>query len=203
MINISKWVSTMFMVVTISSCASTAITGSWKDKDYTRQVRNVLVIGMSKEMMRRRLFEESLVEQFKSYDISAVSSAEIFPSNQKMDKESLSKLVQEKSFDAVIVTRLISVDKEQTYVPRETYVPPPGYRHGYYGYYQTVYPSVYSEGYLRTDTVVSLATNLYDTIDEKLVWSITSESFNPTDINRAVKDIASVIVEKLSTDGII
>lgn len=61
----------------------------------------------------------------------------------------------------------------------------------------------YSPGYLVDETIVSLETNMYVTPDEKLIWSLTSESFNPNNANKVINELAAIIIKELTKDGLI
>ena len=47
------------------------------------------------------------------------------------------------------------------------------------GYYDWAGGAVYAPGYLETDTVVHVVSNLYSLDQNKLVWSGTSKTFDP------------------------
>jgi hypothetical protein len=61
----------------------------------------------------------------------------------------------------VVVSRLIKVENTVTYVPGAPYVPPYPYYSTFYGYCGTVYPVVYSLGYLKEEKKVRLETSVY------------------------------------------
>jgi hypothetical protein len=109
------------------------------------------------------------------------------------------------------VTRLISVEKDTRLVPGTVYTPgtgtlhrpPHDYYHNFNDYYGRTHPAVYSPGYLEDVMIVSLETNLYEAEQEMLIWSITSESFNPGSVNSTVKELSKIIVKRLSKDGLL
>ncbi len=193
----------------VASCASTEITGKWSDKEYDKPIKTVLVVGLSKDTMRRRIFEDTLVEQFKTKGVTAFSSAAIFPIDKELDEATLEPVLAERSIDAVIITRLVKVEKDTKYVPGQyasspgVYRPPHSYNHGFYDYYYQAQPVVYSPGYMVDETIASLETNMYVTPDEKLIWSLTSETFNPNNVNKVINELAAIIIKELTKDGVI
>ena len=70
------------------------------------------------------------------------------PDTSKIDLDYLRAQTREHRIDAVVVYRLIKVDKDFTYIPGQNYVVPYGYR-SFYGYYAIVYQQVYTPDYLR------------------------------------------------------
>jgi hypothetical protein len=205
MINIIRIIGVGILCITLISCATTGITGAWKDKDYNKPLTKVLVIGMSDNIARRRIYEDTLVKQFEQNGITAISSAALFSPQKKFEKDELEAAIKENSFDAVLVTRLVSVEKDTRYVRGTVYVhrPPQNYYYNFYDYYGRAQPVVYSPGYLEDVTIVSLETNIYETEQENLIWSISSETFNPGDVNRTVKELSKLIVNRLSKDGLL
>lgn len=190
-------------VLLLTACASPEIvTGSWKDSDYHRKITKVLVIGLSKNRTRRRAFEDTLVTRFRQAGVEAVPSYQLVPLHEPLDKEAVKEevrlAIQGKDFNTVLVSHLIGVDKRTTYIPPTSHL-----EYGFYHNVVTAYSIVYTPGYLAHDTVVSLETNLYDTRSEKLVWSMTSHSFNPSDAMDVIKPLSRKIIGSLSARGLL
>jgi hypothetical protein len=51
-------------------------------------------------------------------------------------------------------------------------------------------------GYVRTDRIVKIATNVYDLRQDKLVWASESETFNPATLRTAVAEVVKVTARK-------
>jgi len=191
--------STGFLI----SCASTQVTGAWKDADYNKKLSNVLVIGVSDNTTARRMYEDTLVSKFREHGIKAVSAAAIIPSDNDLNKEGIKTAIEGKGFDAVIITRLIRLQSETQYVPPTNYVTSGPHYGSMYGYYDSVYGMAYDPGYMVDVTIASLETNIYETAGEKLIWSMTTESFAPDQLDKIISELESLIFNKLSKDGLI
>jgi len=190
----------IFLSLVACSTAPT-LTGSWHDESFTGKFHNVLVVGISAKQTPRRLYEDTLVNSLHAKGIEATALYKIRTGDDVPDKAMIEAVLKEQSFDAVITTRVIGRDKETQYVPG-TVQPPPYYR-GMYSYVDTVYPAVYTPGYLVNDTIISLESNGYDASSAKLVWSITTEHFNPSDLDKEVNDLATLIINQLEKSGLI
>ena len=83
--------------------------------------------------------------------------------------------------DGVVVMRLVYDENEVTY-NAGTY---PGPYYSFWGYYGWAYPIAYQPGYLQTDRLVGIETNVYDVETEKLVWSGLSRTKNPDERGQA------------------
>jgi len=99
--------------------------------------------------------------------------------------------VRDEGFDSAVIMRLTGVEREVSYVPGRLYAVP-SYYHGFWGYYGWGWRSVYEPGYMRSDRVVNIATNVYSVRDDKLVWASQSETFNPATLRTAVAEVVRV-----------
>jgi hypothetical protein len=62
---------------------------------------------------------------------------------------------------------------------------------------------VYTPGYYTTDKVFFLESNFYDVASESMVWSVQSESINPTNVNKFSKQYVHTLATHLRKSGII
>ena len=200
----SRHIVTTIIAFGLAACAvAPTLTGSWRDDTYTGKFHDVLVVGISGNQTARRLFENSMADALKAHGVEATALFRVSPGDAIPDKATIETAVEKHTFGSVITTRMIGKDKETRYVPGATYVPPPNYYYGMYNYVGTVYPVVRDPGYLVNDTIVSLESNGYDTATDKLVWSITTELFNPGDLQKEIQGLTELIIEHLQSNGLI
>lgn len=186
----------------LAACSSTTVVDQWRDSDYAGPpLRTLLVIGMSKDPGRRRQFEDAMVSQISTLEgASALASYKLLPSEDALEKEQIVEAIAGRGIDAVLITRLVSEDKRKRYVQPHS-VGPTGY--GYYGHYYRSYNDVYRPGYLTEDTIVTLETNLYSAATEELVWSGTTESFDPESATQIIDELAKLVVERLTKEKLL
>ena len=79
------------------------------------------------------------------------------------------------------------------------------YYNTFYGYYGTLYPVVYSSGYLQKEKKVRVETNLYvaSGSDGQLIWTGTTDTFNPSDVHKAIKELAYLIVKQMEKEQVL
>jgi len=159
----------------ITACATTNLTSDWKDQSYQRQPRKIMVIGVTKKPINKRIFEDEFVRQLKARGTDAVASYTVMPDTKQGDNAVIAAKMKEQDADAVLISRLASKKTVQTYVPGNVYYPPANYGtwRDYYGYGSQV---VYTPGYMAEDEYALMETNLYDTGNGTLIWSATSET---------------------------
>lgn len=193
--------------VTAGYCKSTKLITKWKNPDYAGQrFHKILVIGMSNNPSTRSDFEDALALKIARNGVEAVPGNSILlrPDTSKLDLDYLRAQIREHHIDAVIVSRLVKVDRDVTYIPGQNYVVPYGYR-SFYGYYGVVYQQVYSPDYLREETTVRIETNLYAATppDGELIWTGTSDTFNPKSAHKVIDAIVKLVVQEMEKEAIL
>ena len=63
--------------------------------------------------------------------------------------------------------------------------------------------TVYTPGYLTTDTVVSVETLVYSVEQDTLLWAGRSETTNPKDIRKFVKDLVDTAGKEMRKAGLV
>jgi hypothetical protein len=202
------WVlAVMFSVATLAYGKSTKLIVSWKNPEYSgARFHRILVLGMSAKPGVRADFEDELSKLVTRDGVEAIPGNTILlrPEGTHLDLNYLKEQVKTFKIDAVIVSRLVKVDKNITYVPGTPYVPYPYYG-TFYGYYGALYPMVYSPDYLREDTTVRVETNLYAVTsgDGQLIWTGTSDTFNPKSADKVIEGLSKLIVKELQKVSIL
>jgi hypothetical protein len=207
---LQKWTLVIAVILagaTLANAKSTKLVASWKNPQYSGPTfHRILVIGMSAKPGVRADFEDVLSKLVARDGVEAIPGNTILlrPEGTKLDLGYLKTQVKEFKIDAVIVSRLVKVDKNVTYIPGQAYVPYPYYG-SFYGYYGAVYPVVYSPDYLREDTTVRVETNVYAVrgTDGELVWTGVSDTFNPSSADKAIDGLSKLVVKELQKAAIL
>lgn len=159
----------------ITACAATKVTSAWKDPSYQGQPRKIMVIGVAKKPVNKRIFEDEFVRQLKARGTDAVASYTVMPDEMQGDHAVIAATMKEQGADAVLISRLVSKKTVHTYVSGSVYYPPSYYGNwrDYYGYGSQ---AVYGPGYRVEDEYALMEANLYDAGNDKLIWSAASET---------------------------
>jgi hypothetical protein len=192
-------ISIISTLLLLASCASTSVTGTWKDANYSQPANNILVVALASKESNRRIFEDTLSKDLIKAGKKASISVKFFDDASKINKKSLGPIIKKEGFDKVFIARVISVDKETRYVPS-------GYPSNYYsmyGYYGNASSYYRDPGYTVQDTIVSLEFNLYETKNAKLVWALTTETFQPDNINKEIAALSELIIKQLKSDNLL
>jgi len=191
------------------SAKSTKIAMAWLNPRYQGQsFHKVLVIGVAQDLQVRADFEDEMAAQIARPGIQTIPGNQILlrpDPKAKPDFDYLRVQIRDHQIDAVVVSRLLKIDKKVISVPSSTYVAPFPYYYSFYGYMSAVYPVVYHPGYEREDTKVVVETNVYATsdLDGDLVWSATSESFNPKSAKKVADGLVREVPKQMTKDGLL
>jgi hypothetical protein len=202
-------VLTSLLTVTSSSGKSSKLVKSWKSP--TRVAANkphrVLALGLSDKTVVRAEFEDVLAAQLAQIGIEAIPGNTILlrPEGTEFDLDYLRTQIREHKIDTVAVARLIHVENTTTYIPGAPYFPPYPYYGTFYGYYGTVYPVVHSPGYLKEEKRVRIETNLYVITSEEgnLEWTCITDTFNPSNMRKAIDRLVKLVVKQMQSDSVI
>ena len=187
---------------------STKLITSWKNPKFSSpHFQQILVIGMSDNAPVRADFEDALSQSIGQNNVHAIPGNTLLlrPESGKLDIEYVRAQIKEHHIDAVVVSRLVSVKNEVTYIPGQAYAVPYPYYYSFYGYYSALYPVVYSPEYLRTDKTVRIETNLYATSSGEgdLVWTAISDTMNPNNVTKAINAVVKTVVKQMQKDDVL
>ncbi len=187
----------MLIAMLITACATTTLTSAWKDPSYQGQPRKIMVIGIAKKPVNKRIFEDEFVRQLKARGTNAVASYTVMPDEKQGDHAVIAAKMKEQGADAVLISRLASKKTVQTYVPGSVYYPPSNYRdwRDYYGYGSQ---AVYTPGYTAEDEYALMETNLYNAGNNKLIWSASSETEILGSDQNQIKSYIGVMVNAMA-----
>jgi len=180
---------------------------SWRNPNYTGGTfHNILVLALNGKAEGRADFEDALVAAISRRGEKASVSYEFLPRPDAtpIDRQDLKALVEWQKFDAIVVARLTKATEQTVYVPGQVYSPVPYYR-TFYGYYGTVYPMVYSPGYLKNEKKAQVEVSLYSTAkpDGELVWTGMTDTVEVSSVKKSIKDLVKTVTKELEKQNLI
>lgn len=198
----NPFVSLMLGVTLVTACATTQVSSVWRDPSYQARPARIMVIGVAKNPLNRRLFEDEFVLQLKARGTDAIASYAVLPDKLQDDQAAIGDKVKELGADTVLITRMISKKIVKTYVPGTIYYPP-----DYYGtwpdYYGYGYRYIYSPGYIAEDEYAVIETNLYEALHDKLVWAASSETVMNDSKQKLIKSYIGIMVNSMAGNGLL
>jgi hypothetical protein len=199
MLLLSRLLTVGLLLITALSCENTRLVTSWKDPGTSQlNFHKVLVLVLTRDESVRRAGEDTLCSAITR--AQCVPSYTIFPSADLRAQEATANAtVKELGFDGAVVMRVVDKAQQTSWVPGGY----PGPYSSFYGYWGYGYGVAYSPGYLATATLVRMETNIYSVVQDQLVWSGMSDTFNPTGPRDVMLGIIRVVGEQLRKEGMI
>ena len=176
------------LAAVLGGCASTQIVSAWKDESLGRTpFAKTLVVFQNPDPALRRTLEDEMARDIPD----SVPAHSVFKDDEIQDLERVKARVRELGFDSAVVMRVVSVDREVSLMPPIGPRVVPMHRH-FWGYWGYGWRAVYDPMYLRSDRILTIATNVYDVRQDKIVWASQSETFNPMTLRGAIAEVVKV-----------
>src|SRR5712691_10131184 len=136
----------------VAGCGSSRLSEHWRDPAWSGPaLRNVLVMVVRKEPVRRRIWEDAFVEALHKRGIAATPSYRTFPDSVPSE-DALDDFMKQTSFDGIVLSRRLGTEELAHYVPPIVTAYGTGPRWGrFYGRYRGYYSTVYRPGYVETE----------------------------------------------------
>jgi len=206
------------IMASLCACSSTTLSGSWKSPDYRGQIRKPYIIGVAKNEMTRRLFEDQFAQELQGYGINAMSSYKDLSDLQNADKGVIAARVKKNGADSVLITRMTGKRTEETVTPgrisgyetgprygypRPTpYAPAPYYR-SMGSYYDRRYEMTYEPATVTQFQVATIEANLYEAGSGNLIWSAELETVIEGSTQKLVTDFIKTVTKDLRQQGVL
>ena len=182
----------------LAACASTRPAYEWRNEAFAGPVERILVIAAIKRSTQRRVYEDEFVDSLAARGGKAVAGYTLITSSADLTREQIERAVRGQDIDAVLVTRLLGVEEVEVYEPPMRQ----DYHRNYYRYYSFALTEA-GPGYYRRYRVLTLETNLYDTASGELVWSMQSESVEPSTPRHAIEEQIELTIDRLHAQGML
>ncbi len=211
----------VLLLLTLTGCASTKISGTWRDPGYSSRINKVLVLGVANKASTRKIFESAFATGLEAEGIGAVPSFSVLPATGASQEE-ISAAAKKIGVDTILVTKLVDLMKErQSMTDITTDRSSSGRNHPYdyydgrYPYYDGRYPppgnwyNDYSRSYTTvrsydvTYKILDLETNLYDFSSGKLIWTTLTRTTTAEAIQSQTAEIVELLIRQLREDGLI
>jgi len=195
-----------------AACASTTFNTTWKAPDagpLNFKGKKVVAIVMTPDESVRYGAEDALAREINARGPVAVPAYSVIPKELTKDKDKAKEFLEKAGVKGAVVIRVLGKDKEINasaggYSPVGIgYWGSPVYTAFYGGgFYAYGWGGVYSPGYVRTDTIVSVETLIYDLEHDKLVWAARSETKNPEKVGTFVQELSAKVAAQLKKEGL-
>jgi hypothetical protein len=161
----------------------------------------VAAFVLSPDETMRQGPEETLATEMRSRGIDCLAGYTVLPGELAKDLEKAKAFVKKSGITGAILMRVVGKEEQTSYTPGAWYSA--SYYPSFWGYWSYGWSAVYSPGYLTTDTIVSVETLVYSVERDSLLWAGRSETTNPKDIRKFVKDLVNEAGKEMRKAGLV
>lgn len=203
MITISSRLILLCFMLLMSACATTNVQESWRLPTYQPvQPQKVLVVAMAANESLRKVIESRFSARLEEKGITAIPSFQWLPEGTKLTRATIQPVVQQNGITTVLATSIKDVQKTAAYQPAQDTVPQDGLFRETDTYYAYSSSGKHEGGDYAALTDYLIETNLFDTRNHKLSWSVTTRTSETGSIRKAVDEIAKTVVKQAGKDKV-
>lgn len=184
---------------------STRYLSSWKNPavgTLETAGKKIAVFVLSPDESMRLGPEETLATELRSRGNDCVAGYTILPVELTRDREKAKEFLKRTGLNYAILIRVAGKDEEIHYMPGTAWYAGPYYP-SFWGYWDYGWSSVYSPGYFYSQTVVTVETLVYSIEQNTLLWAGASQTTDPEDIRKTVKNLANAAGKRMRKDGLL
>ncbi|MCD9526242.1 hypothetical protein [Photobacterium carnosum] len=191
------------LTMLLTSCASSNLTSSWVDRNYSNvPIKSSLVVAMSDNLRVRRIFEDDMVKELQNKGVNAISSSQIYP-NKLPSKADLSSYIQKNGTQTVFVAKLVNIEDKNIRYPGNNNSYGYGGSMSFHNYYNSSFSYIYDDSYTVSYEFVNVEFTLFDTKSHKPIWSTSSESVDPNNMNEIIAELTHILIGNMQDNGVV
>jgi hypothetical protein len=200
----AMFLSLTFILVIAAACVQTKMVSVWKEPTFNGPpLKNIVVVALTADATNRRIVEDVFADKLGKSGVKAIQSY-VALKGADPSVEVLKALVKEQGYDGVLAAWLVGKDEKTHYVSGSVSVGYGYYGGSFWGAYPSVYTTVYSPGYMATETSVRVETGIWTTEgDGKRIWAGESDTTDPSSVAQISKEIATEVIAKAHREGVI
>jgi hypothetical protein len=195
--------------IVAAGCASTTLQSVWSDPGFTGgPFKKFFVVGLAaRDVAARRGFEDIMAARLQAAGAQAVPAWQSFRDEGQAVEAQLDAAVAQSGADALMMTRLLGIDTRTSVstvmVPGPVWGPGMGAGFGPGPGWWGPYRSWQAVPQVTQYQIATAETTVFDVKTKRVVWSATSQTFNPTSVQQEAPGLADAVIGALQARGLI
>jgi hypothetical protein len=182
------------LAFTVMSCSSTQMTSTWIDPAARGAgLSKIAVVCLTQDPGIRRMAEDSAAAHITA--AVAQPSYLFVPDSAIKNQEAVKAALLAHGFQGALLMRIASVTEQVSSLPGPYYT--------FDAYYAWAGAAVFAPGYLQTDTIVHVVSNLFSLPDNRLIWSGVSRTFDPSSTKGLMGDVSKTVAKSLNKERLV
>jgi hypothetical protein len=193
-------------LVLLTACTASSLVSQQANPDYVgKSFKNVMVVAVTADEIVRRTYEDRMVAMLAKRGIKGIPGYAAIGGRGKVQEAALRQAVAGSSADAVLITRVTSVDRAKTSISGGTLaVSYGGWGGGYAGFYSGVWDTVtVGPQVVSGERWAVSETRLFDARKETLAWIGLVDTKETQDFNAALTQYLNIVFDAMVRDRVI
>ncbi len=185
----------VWALLLVGCSTPTTVTEAWRDPSYSAgPMRKILVLGRTPAETNRRKLEDSMASALQRRGVNAMASYHAFQA-QAPDREAVQRYLDAEHYDGALVIEFQGIRTR-------TIVEPYPQFGNYYG--SRFQGGFYSNDYdVYTDQYVNVDTTLWNAHDDRLAWSVGTQTTNPWSSTDAITSLVGKLVSTMTREHLL
>lgn len=195
----------LLLVGLLSACGSkSTLLSNWQEPSSRGTAySSFVVIAVHNNRMIREAYEMEMVEALAARGARVITGTSVLPADDPLNRDAVQAILKEQNIEAAVVTRLISADTQEYFMPESAATSATAYYNTFWGFYSSSYTMINEPGFMGSETIVNLESNLYEVAEGTLVWTGVVETLNPDDAMEAVRSQVKTVTERFEKLGLV
>ncbi len=194
-------IAVVLLVTTVVTAGSTKFVSTWRHPlgglDFADM--KVATFLIDPELTLRMGPEETLAAELRRRGLDTIAGYTVLPSELAKDHEKAKEFLKNAGITGAVVLRVVGRDKVKR--PKVTYSE--GYYSSFWGYWDYGWSATYHIGSTKADRVYWIETLVYSIELDRLLWAGESETVNPKNVRKFVKDLVDAAGEEMRKAGLV
>lgn len=189
-------------VIFLAGCASnTSVSSAWHKGGYKgTRFERVLVVAIVKNTDRRLSFEDAVVYDLRGETTRAWASARLMDTTTKLDAASIESAAQSQRADAVVITRINSLDVQAVEVQGRTDVQAQRQKGTIFRY---DYIEKEEAPYITSEYTITLTTDVLEPGSTDPLYTVVATAKKQETLDDVIEVLSDIIARQLRQDGVI
>jgi hypothetical protein len=184
----------------LGACASTTLQSAWYDTSYADGAfKRILIVGLGPNTTDTRVFEDIFAQRLSAAGTPGVPGYQFLGGDARASEAGWDAGIARSGADGLLLVRVLGVDTKTqvftTMVPASAY-----YGFGYGGW---AAPGMVAVPQVTQYDVATVEARLFDVRSKRVVWSATTQTFQPSTVAKETPGFADLVIKQLAARGLI
>lgn len=192
-------------LVLLAGCTASSLVSQQANPEYVgKSFKGVMVVAITADEIVRRTYEDRMVALLAKRGIKGIPGYDAIGGRGKVQETALRKAVEGSGVDAVLITRVTSMDQVKTHISGGTLAVGYGWGGGYTGFYSGVWDvvSVGAQDVAGERRAVT-ETRLFDARKETMAWTGMVDTRETDNYGAALTQYVDIIFNAMVLDRVI